>query len=191
MRMIEFDNDKFVEFSKEAFKTLDFPIDYYKGTAVWNMSFIGKELAEKSKEFFPWLSGNVSAFFLQPNSHCPIHVDNHDNVNYYNSLNVLIEDNNGNHKTYYYDVTGGWDIHTQGTIYSWGDEYVEGDPKIKRVFEYTVNKPTLFNHQQMHSIENFKGVTRIVMNWQIHKDFNLEYLKSWLEKNSVNYKVLF
>lgn len=191
MRMIEFDHDKFVEFSKEVFKTLDFPIEYCKGTAVWNMSTVRSDLVEKAKEFFPWLSGNVAVFFLKPNSHCPIHVDDHDGVSYFNALNILIEDNNGNHKTYYYDVPGGWNIHSQGTIYSWGDEYVEGDTKIKRVFEHTVTKPTLFNHQQLHSIENFEGNTRIILCWQIHKDYSLEYLKSWLEERHIDHEVLF
>jgi hypothetical protein len=191
MRMIEFDHDDFVKFSKDVFKTLDFPIDYYKGTAVWNMASVRPDLINQAKNFFPWLSGNVAAFFLQPNSHCPIHVDDHDNVSYFNALNVLIEDNNGNHKTYYYDVPGGWNIHDQGTIYGWGDEYVEGDQKIQRVFSHTVTKPTLFNHQQLHSIENFDGKIRIVLCWQIHKDYSIEHLNLWLETNNFNPKVLY
>ena len=191
MRMIEFDHDEILILSKEVYKTLDFPKEFCKGTAVWNMTPIRQDLAEKAKKLFPWLSGNVAAFFLEPNSHCPIHVDNHDNVSYFNALNVLIEDNNGNHKTYYYEPKDGWDIHSQGTIYGWGDEYVEGDTKIKRVFEHTVTKPTLFNHQQLHSIENFEGNTRIILCWQIHKDYSLEYLKSWFEEQHIDHEVLF
>lgn len=188
-RVYELQSDTLVKLSKEIFSTLDYPLEFIKGSAIWEIFDLPEESIARAKQECPIISGKCSCLFLLPNNHAPIHVDNHDGGNYHRSLNILVEDNNSNHKTFYYEYDGVWDMNKQGAIYSW--DYDKDDPKIKRSFELKVTTPVIFWNQQFHNIENYDGNRRVTFMWGIHKDVSDEQIISWLENAGIKYNVLY
>lgn len=189
MKVIELLSNTLIELSKQVWETLPKPANYLNGVAVMDLHSLTEEQVKQAQAEFPWVSGKVAALFLQPNSHAPIHVDNHDAGKYYRSLNILIESNNYNHKTFYYDYNGEWNMFEKGTMYGW--DYDESDPNIKRSFEMTVRHPTIFWNQQLHNTENYEGVERTLLMWEIHKDIDPADIIKWLKENNINYNVLY
>lgn len=189
MKVIELQANTLVELSTEVWATLTMPTEYIHGIGFVELVELPPELTARVLAECPWVSGKVAALLMQPNSHAPIHVDNHDDGKYYRSLNILIEGNKGNHKTFYYEYNGEWDMFKDGSLYGW--DYVETDPNIKRVFEMTVTKPTVFWNQQFHNTENYDGVERTLLMWEIHKDVDPADITKWLADNNIVYNVLY
>ena len=190
MKVIELQSSTLVDLSHTVWDTLPKPTNYLNGVAVMDLFNLSDDIVKQAQSEFPWVSGKVAALFLKPNSHAPIHVDNHDEGKYFRSLNILIESNGGNHKTFYYEyVPGEWDMFKQGTMYGW--DYNENDPNLKRVFEMQVKHPTIFWNQQFHNTENYDGVERTLLMWEIHKDIDPADIAKWLSEQGIKYNVLY
>lgn len=188
-KVYELLSNTLIDISKEAFAISDYPLSYARGVAVWDLFTLPEELIERAKKECPLVSGNCACLFLEPNSHAPIHVDNHDDGKYFRSLNVLVETNNYNHKTFYYEHKDGWNMFERGTMYGW--DYNENDPNLKRVFEMRVVNPTIFWNQQLHNTENYDGERRVMFMWEIHKDVTDEQILEWLSSTGIKYNVLY
>jgi hypothetical protein len=189
MKVIELMSNTMVELSKQVWDTLPRPESYLNGVAFMDLITLTDDQIAQAKAEFPWVSGKVATLFLKPNSHAPIHVDNHDDGKYYRSLNILIESNNSNHKTFYYNYNGDWDTSEKGTIYGW--DYDANDRNIERAFEMTVTHPTIFWNQQFHNTENYDGVERTLLMWEIHKDIDPADILKWLNEHDIKYNVLY
>lgn len=185
MKVVELQNNILVDLSKEVWTTLPEPVEHLPGIKLLELTTLPESIITRAQHELPFVSGKVAAFYMSPNTQAPIHIDNHDNNSYHHSLNILIEENDGNHKTFYYEVKN-WN---GDTLYSLG--YDATDANLSRIFEMTVTKPTLFNNQQFHNIENYSGKNRLLLMWEIHKDITLTQIAEWLDNNHIDYKVLF
>jgi hypothetical protein len=188
-KVYELQSDTLIELSKKIFPTLNYPLTYANDVAFWDLFTLPDQVIQEAKRECSLVSGKCACLFLLPNSHTPIHVDNHDHGKYYRSLNVLVEENNYNHKTFYYDYKGGWDMHERGAIYGW--DYNKSDSNINPVFEMQVTKPVIFWNQMLHNTENYEGNRRVMFMWEIHKDITDEDIINWCNNSNIDYKVLF
>lgn len=186
-KIIEFDTDKIIELSKRVwskYKNESFKHGG-KGVAIIDYVSVESQTYIDLLSEMPWLSGKVSFIILEPGAVCPIHTDIHEKENYFKSLNVIIESDDSNHSTRYYEyIPGNWDF-TRTNLYD------EPMTNLKMTFEFTLKKPTLFYNQDWHDVNNYGSKRRVTAMWLVDKNVSEKEILDWCNENNITYNVLY
>lgn len=178
--VIELDTDILIEKSKALWADISkVPLDSYNGVSVL-------EDYRQEEINIPWLSGKVGCIIFEPNSKCPIHCDDHENVAYSRSLNILVESDGNNHSTRYYTWKHGeWNPKERQALF---DQDIND---LTMVHEFTVTKPTIFYNQMLHDVFNSGNKQRVMIMWLIDKTVSDEDIFNWCNDNNISYKVTY
>ncbi len=186
--IIEIDTNILYDKSKKFWLNFDrSKLQYHNGVGI-NEGYINLDEQElmEAKKIIPWVSGKIGLLHFEPKSSCPIHCDNHDNVKYHRSLNILVESDGNNHKTVYYKYKKG----------NWGDVYNDALYRgsvedLEVLFEFTVTKPTVFYNQTLHNVDNYGNKDRVMVMWLLDRSITDEIIFNWCDQNNISYKVIY
>jgi hypothetical protein len=165
--IIEINTTNLVNLSKKLWNTISSQeLAYDNGTAIIDGVFLSDKDVAQAKKEVPWISGKLCFIIVKPNSACPIHKDNHEDGMYQRSFNILVTDES-NHTTRYYN------------------------DNLEKIFEFTLNKPTVFYNQINHDVYNYGNTSRVTAMWLVEPSVTENTILQWCNAAKVGYNVVY
>ena len=165
--IIEINTTKLINLSKRLWNIISVrDLIYTDGTAIIDAILLEDNDLKQALSEVPWISGKVCFIVVKANSSCPIHKDNHEDGSYQRSFNVLVTEDT-NHSTRYYN------------------------DNLEKIFEFTLNKPTVFYNQINHDVYNYGTTDRVTAMWLVNPAVTEQTILEWCDSTKVEYNVVY
>jgi hypothetical protein len=165
--IIEINSTSLISLSKKLWNTISTQeLAYTDGTAIVDNVLLDEKDIIQARTEVPWISGKLCFIIVKPNSACPIHKDNHKDGMYQRSFNILVTEDTSHSTRYYND-------------------------NLEKIFEFTLNKPTVFYNQINHDVYNYGNTNRVTAMWLVDPSITESTILEWCGRIKAEYNVVY